>query len=339
MNRRSLLKRLPLGVAAALFAANHPIDGAWAAEKIVLRTDFPAVPIHSALFLAQLKGWYKDAGLDVEIQDGHGSSNTIQLLGAGQIDVAYVSLGPIMPARETGMKIKSFAAVTHKSDMGLIYDPKRGIGSMKDLKGKRLLCFSGSAWSPFIEPFLKTAGLDPKTVNVVNVDVNAMWSTYAVGQGDGVFSFPPWGLALVGAKRPSKAFLAADYGVPLLGYGLVARDETIAARGPALAKLAQVVAHSWDYIYHGHLEEGVEAIPKARPDVKLSPDIARASLELYEPYFYTPESKDQPLRMQHDQEWARAMKAEESVGMIKGGHKTSEFYTNEVIKRLKPDKT
>jgi len=339
MNRISLARRLALGFVAALLTASHPVDDAWAAEKIVLRTDFPAVPIHSALFLAQLKGWYKDAGLDVEIQDGHGSTNTIQLVGAGQIDVAYVAQGSIMPARESGMKIKSFAAVTHKSDLGLIYDPTRGISSIKDIKGKKFLCFSGSAWTPFIEPFLKAAGLDPKEVNVVNVDVNAMWSTYSVGQGDGVFSTPPWGLALVQPKRPSKAFIAADYGVPLLGYGLIARDETIAARPEALAKLAQVVAHSWDYIYNGHLEEGIEAIPKARPDVKLAPETARYSLELYKQYFYTPESKNQPLWMEHDQEWAKAMKAEESVGMIKPGHKTSEFYTDEVIKHIKPDKS
>lgn len=336
MKTRGDVNRLSFLLTVAICVAVLPARFATAAEKIVLRTDFPPVAIHSALYLAQLNGWYKDDGLDVTIQDGTGSTNTIQLLGAGQIDVAYVSLGPIMPAREAGMPIKSFAAITHKSDLGIIYDPTRGIKTVKDLKGKTLLCFSGSTWSPFITPFLKSAGLDPATVNVTNIAVSAMWSTYAVGQGDGVLSIPPFGLALVHSRRPSKAFIAADYGVPLLGYGLVARDDTIASRAAALAKLAEVTDHAWDYIYHGHLEEGVEAIPKARPDVKATPDITRMSLELYRPYFYTPGSERQPLWVQHDREWAAALKAEQEAGLVKAGHTTSEFYTNAVIKNLKP---
>jgi hypothetical protein len=39
--------------------------------------------------------------------------------------------------------------LTHKSDLGLIYDPKGEINHVQDLKGKTLLCFSGSTWTPF----------------------------------------------------------------------------------------------------------------------------------------------------------------------------------------------
>jgi NitT/TauT family transport system substrate-binding protein len=334
MNRRGLIEGLGLLALAPILSRAQPTASA-PAEKIVLRTDFPPVPIHAGLFLAQVKGWWKEAGIDMEIQDGRGSTNTIQLVGAGQIDVAYVSLGPIMPAREAGMKIKSFAAVTHKSDLGLVYDPRKGIRTMKDLQGKTLLCFTGSTWTPFIEPFLKSAGLDPKTVTILNIDVNAMWTSYQAGQGDGVLSIPPFGMALVEANRPSRAFLAADYGVPLLGYGLVAREETIAARAPVLAKVAQVVARAWNYIYEGHEEEAVEAIPKARPDVKLNPDVTRKALKFYKEYFYTPESTGKPLWLQQEREWSDALKTQESAGLIKAGHRIDEFYTNDVVKNLK----
>lgn len=326
---------LAIAAAAAILGFAWPTGPASAQEKIVMRTDFPPVPVHAGIFLALTKGWYKDAGIDIEVQDGRGSANTIQLVGAGQIDVAYVSLGPIMPAREAGMKIKSFAAVTHKSDLGLVFDPNKGIKSVKDLQGRTLLCFAGSTWTPFIEPFLKSAGLDPKTVTILNIDVNAMWTSYQAGQGDGVLSIPPFGMALVAPTRPSKAFLAADYGVPLLGYGLVSREETIAARAPVLAKLAQVTARSWDYIFSGNEEEGVQAIPKARPEVKMNLEVALNALKNYREYFYTPHSKDKPLWMQHDNEWADAIKTQEAAGLIKAGHKTDEYYTNEVTKLIK----
>ena len=331
MNRREFIEGIGLLTLAPAWAYAQQAT----LEKVVLRTDFPPVAIHAGLFLAQEKGWWKDAGIDIEIQDGRGSTNTIQLVGAGQIDVAYVSLGSIMPAREAGMKIKSFAAVTHRSDLGLIYDPKRGIRSPKDLQGKTLLCFTGSTWTPFIENFLRSAGVDPKTVTILNIDVNAMWTSYQAGQGDGVLSIPPFGMALVRATRPSSSFLAADYGVPLLGYGLIAREETIAARGPVLAKVAQVIARAWTYIYDGHEEEGVNAIAKMRPDVKLNHQVTRDAIDFYRDYFYTADSRGKPLWLQQDKDWTDALKTQESAGLVKAGHRTDEFYTNEVVKSLK----
>jgi NitT/TauT family transport system substrate-binding protein len=334
MKRRQLIQGLGLMTLAPMLARAQPTAVAKPLEKVVLRTDFPPVPIHAGLFLAQVKGWWKDAGIDMEIQDGRGSTNTIQLVGAGQIDIAYVSLGPIMPAREAGMKIKSFAAVTHLSDLGLVYDPKR-ISTMKDLPGKTLLCFTGSTWTPFIESFLKSAGVDPRSVTILNIDVNAMWTSYQAGQGDGVLSIPPFGMALVEANRPSKAFLAADYGVPLLGYGLVAREETIASRPAVLARVAEVTARAWNYIYDGHEEEAVEAIPRARPEVKLNPTVTRNSLKFYKDYFYTAESRGKPLWVQHEKEWTDALKTQQSVGLVKAGHRIDEFYTSDVVRNLK----
>jgi NitT/TauT family transport system substrate-binding protein len=329
------VRRATLLAVLAMFAfLLPPYQGGFAQEKIVLRTDFPPVPIHAGLFLAQVNGWFKDAGIDMEIQDGRGSTNTIQLVGAGQVNIGYVSLGSIMPARETGMKIKSFAAVSHKSDLGVIYDPNK-ISSIAGLRGKTLLCFAGSTWTPFIPMFFKSAGLDAASVAVLNIDVNAMWTSYMAGQGDGVMSIPPYGMALVQKQRPSQAFLAADYGVPLLGYGLVTREEEIASRAAALGKVAQIVTRAWNYLYDGHEAEGFKAMQTARPDAKFDPVVVNAALANWRSYFFTPEIKGKPLWLQLDSEWVGALKTEETAGLVKPGHITSEFYTNEIVDKIK----
>ena len=50
-----------------------------AQERVTILLDY-AFPegIHAPLHLATVKGWYKDAGLDVEIKDGKGSVVTVQ---------------------------------------------------------------------------------------------------------------------------------------------------------------------------------------------------------------------------------------------------------------------
>ena len=59
---------------------------ALAQEKLTARLDFTPAGPHAGLHLAVSKGWFKEAGLEVDVQDGRGSINTIQLVAAGQID-------------------------------------------------------------------------------------------------------------------------------------------------------------------------------------------------------------------------------------------------------------
>ena len=64
-----------------------------AQDKLSVRLDFSPWGVQAAMHLAKNKGWFKDAGLDVDIQDGRGSGNTIQLVNAGQVDVGQVQVG------------------------------------------------------------------------------------------------------------------------------------------------------------------------------------------------------------------------------------------------------
>src|SRR5690606_9708795 len=81
---------------AMMFTAS---GAAMAQEKVTVRLDFSPLGFHAGMHLAQEKGWFKREGLDVTIQDGSGSLNTIQLVAAGQADVGQVQLGLLVPAR------------------------------------------------------------------------------------------------------------------------------------------------------------------------------------------------------------------------------------------------
>src|SRR5262245_59358392 len=54
-----------------------------AQTKIVVRTDFKFNGYVSPLALAIEKGFYKDAGMDVMIEQGQGSSTTVQTVASG----------------------------------------------------------------------------------------------------------------------------------------------------------------------------------------------------------------------------------------------------------------
>src|SRR5262249_40859284 len=63
----------------ALVAAITMLAGAhapaFAQDKLSVRLDFSPWGVQAAMHLAKNKGWFKDANLDIDVQDGRGSGN------------------------------------------------------------------------------------------------------------------------------------------------------------------------------------------------------------------------------------------------------------------------
>ena len=74
---------------------------------------------HSGLYLAQARGYFADAGLDVTIVEP-GDTSGLQLLAAGKADFAYSVAEGLVPAREQGAEVVSVAAVIQHNTSSLI---------------------------------------------------------------------------------------------------------------------------------------------------------------------------------------------------------------------------
>ena len=114
----------------------------------------------------QYQGWFKEAGLDVDIQDGRGSGNTIQLVNAGQADVGQVQVGLVGSARAKGATIKSIATFQRKTDLCVLVDKDSPISKVADLRGKTVVVFAASPWAPFVDEYLKSGGLTRSDLKV-----------------------------------------------------------------------------------------------------------------------------------------------------------------------------
>ena len=326
-------RRLAGLMACAAIGAATWATPASAAESLLVRLDFSPWGMHGAMHLAKQKGWFKEQGLDVEIQDGTGTINTLQLLAAGRVDVGQVSVGTMAVAKENGLDLISIAGFARTGDLAVMLDEKLGIKSPQELKGKKIVCFTTSPWAPFIEPYLKANGLKKGEVEVVMVAPSAMVSTYASGNADGFMSQAPFGQPMVKKTRAASALLLADSGISFPSYGLVSTPAMLSSKRDAIKKLVQVQLRAWDYIYDGHIEEAVQAILAERPNAKLDADVLRGQLQAYQAFFKSPTGGDLPIGVQTDADWSAAIKSMEQTGMIKAGRKPSDYYTNALIER------
>jgi NitT/TauT family transport system substrate-binding protein len=304
---------------------------ALAADTLSIKLDFLPWGLHAGMHLANVNGWFKDAGLQVDVQDGRGSANTLQLVNAGQFDVGQIQVGLLSQAAASGARMKAFAGFMRGTDLAVMVPKDSTLTKVADFKGKSLVVFAASPWAPFVDLWLKAGGLNRDTVNVMFVDPSALFGTYTAGRADGLMSPIGSGLPVAEKARPSRAIMASDAGINFPSYGLVATDTVLQSKREALARLVQVQQRAWTWLRDGHLDDGVAAMQAQRPDARLDPDIMRAQAEICLSLFDTPSTKGKPLGWQSETDWEGGIATQVAAGVVKPGLKASDFYTNEMI--------
>lgn len=186
--RRFALSAVIAGFASSAFVA---VSAPATAEELKIRLEWLPYGMHAPFHLASVKGWYKEAGLEVTIDDGNGSGPAVQLTAAGQYDISHANLSTMAIARGKGAPVTSVAGFVRKSDMGVLVSRDSGIATPKDLEGKTVYYSTVSFETPFIPAFFKNAGADQSKVNLVSLNPGAKIGTYLSGKGDAMISTIP----------------------------------------------------------------------------------------------------------------------------------------------------
>ena len=302
-------------------------------EKLTVRTDWLPWGIHAGLHLATEKGWFKEAGLDVEVSDGKGSNLTMQQVAAGEVDVGQVQLSSMAVARGSGMPVISIAGLARRGDLCAIVPTSSGMRTVKDLEGKKVAYTATSSWGALADLFLSSGGTDRSKIDLVNVDATSLMSGYLAGTVDAVLTTYPFAKPTADLQIPSSGILLADAGFNLPSYGLIASVSTVESKKEALAKFVPVVVRAWEYIYDGNIDEAVAAIVSQRPAEKLDTNIIRAQIVEFEPFFTTEATKDARFGWQSEEEWQAAIDILASVNAIPAGGEANDFFTNEFVEK------
>lgn len=328
---RSGAAAMALALAGVALAAGPGASRADAAEQLSVRLDWSTHAIHAPFFLAKERGWYEDAGLDVQIEDGNGSTTTVQLVGSGQFDIGHASLAPMAIAKGAGLPVIAIAGFLRKGDMGVLVPVESDIRDPKDLEGKKVVYTAGSLEGPFLEPFFANNGSAASKVGLLNVEAASKVSTYLSGNADAVISTVPFILPIAEGKRTSRGILFADHGLALPGFGLVVQRSALEEKGAAVKKFATIVSGAWGYILNGHEDEGVEAILANRPNAPLTREVLRKQIDTYREFFYTDATKGKPVGVQTDADWRQTIANLEEAGVVKKGSQPADYYTNDYL--------
>jgi NitT/TauT family transport system substrate-binding protein len=324
---------LVAGVVAGLFLVLAP-GSASASEKLSVRDSWSVSGLQAGWYWAMEKGLFAQRNLEISFEDGNGSGTTVQLVNSGQFDVGHADLSVMAVARGKGMHLISIGDLIEKTSIGIFYPKNSGVKSAKDLEGKEIIYTATSFEGPFIDPFLKNAGLSRDKVKLVSVDAASKIPSYAAGRGDGMIISIPFGLGYVQKERPSDYMLFGEYGLDLPSYGLVVTESTLKARHDALKALAVAYFEAWQQIIDGGekaYDEAASILIKHRPDAKLDREQLIVSIREHIKYFKTPNTEHMPLGFQSDADWKRVIDTLEQANLVPAGSKPSDYFTNELL--------
>lgn len=157
--------------AAALSGCSKPAEQTTASEKVTVILDYVANTNHTGMYVALDQGYYKDAGLDVEIiEPTEGATATLIAVGKGDFGISYQEDVTVALTSDDPLPIKAIAAIIQHNTSGFASHIDRNILSPKDFEGKTYAGWGGPGEEAVLKAVMTKNGADFSKLNYIISD-------------------------------------------------------------------------------------------------------------------------------------------------------------------------
>ena len=320
-------------VAAAMSAAL--VAPAAAQTKFPFRLNWTLYGEHAPFFVARDKGFYKEEGLDVEIQEGSGSTTVSQLVANASSPVAYVDAATMMRGVGAGMPIKAVGVTLQQSPMAFIYraDAARPT-KISEIKGSRIAITAGDASLAIFTAFMGKLGMKVEDVQMIVV-ANPAAKEQAVlnKQADallGYFMDQGPRMQLQTGVKMGWTRLYDMAGVTTLSSAIITNNDWLkdAKNQAQLRRFLRASQHGWQYTFD-HRDEAAEIFMKHAP--AFNKEISLLEINGTMTILRTEKTKGKPLAWSATEDWKESQDLLEKYAKLKAQPDVTVYYTNEYL--------
>ena len=233
--------------AAGIFAATM----ATAQTKVPFALDWKFEGPSAPYFAAIDNGHFADEGLEVTIEAGSGSVQTIPKIATGAFPIGFGDINSVIKFldQNPGAPVTAVMMVYDKPPFAIIGRKSLGVSEPKDLEGKILGAPPpDGAWAQF-PVFAGETGIDVSSITVEPVGFPTREPMLAEGNVAAItgFSFS----SVVNLKRLGveaddiSNILMADHGLQLYGNAILVNTDWAAENGDTVRAFLRAVAKGW----------------------------------------------------------------------------------------------
>ncbi|MFQ5693619.1 MAG: ABC transporter substrate-binding protein [Nitrospinota bacterium] len=231
MKRRNAVLISAVVLAAFLAGSAAAPRSAPAQEKIRFILNWIPYGLHSGFYTALERGYYKEAGFDITIDRGYGSSDTAKKIAAGVGTFGFADFPAVIIGRTKGLKIKALGVILDRSTNAVFALKGKGIRTPRDLVGRTIGAPTVSALRVTFPALARANNFDPAKVKWVNMPASALVPALVSEKVDSIVTFATIAHKIQAkakaAGKESVTILYSDYGVDLYSVVLIATDKRI----------------------------------------------------------------------------------------------------------------
>lgn len=267
-------------IAAALLVSSGI---AFAQSKVTLAIGGASCLCYLPTMLAQQLGEFKKAGVNVDVVQFKGGSESLKAVLGGSADVVSGYFDHCVNLAAKGQHLQAFVVYDRFPGLVLVVSPKHAeIKSIKDLKDKKVgVSAPGSSTDFFLKYLLSKNGMDPNGTSVIGVGLGAS-AIAAMEQGeiDAAVMLDPAVTILAGKYKDlrilsdtrSEKDTLAVFGGQYPGGALYTKAEWIAGHEKEVQGMTKAIVSTLKWI-HSHTAEEIAD--------KMSPEFVGKDRALY----------------------------------------------------------
>jgi len=217
-----------------------------AQDAVSLRLNWYLGGLHVPFYYGKELGLFKQEGIDLTINEGRGSGNTVQVVAAGSDTFGMADSSSLITTASKGADVKSVMSLLNSTGFSVISLASAGIRTPKDLEGKSLAVSPGDPLGQLFRALAAHNKLDMSTIKFVQVDPAAKVVAVLEKKVDALLGGADDQYFLIKYKGQEPAALRyADHGANIVGMTILTTGNLIKTKPDLVRRFVKASVASW----------------------------------------------------------------------------------------------
>ena len=322
-----MLRRTFVAATTAALIAGVGFSAA-AQDAVSLRLNWYLGGLHVPFYYGEAEGFFAEEGIDLTINEGRGSGNTVQVVAAGSDTFGMADSSSLISLAAKGADIRSVMSLLNSTGFSVVSLAETGIREPKDLEGKSVAVSPGDPLAQLLEAVAKANDVDISTINFVQVDPAAKVVSVLEKRVDALLGGADDQYFLIKYQgHEPHALRYADHGANIVGMTILTQTDLIESNPDLVERFVRASVRSWEAAIENP-EAAVDAALAVKPDLNRQSTMDQMIVDFE--LLRSPASPDR-IGYGAEEDWTRTIDLLKEYRDVEAEQDWTHFHTNAFI--------